>query len=114
MERPLLYERIDRRVDEMMQAGLLDEVRTLWERGYAPDLPALQSLGYRQLIAYLNGEYPLTEAVARIKQETRRFAKRQMTWFRRDARILWLDATDPDLTRRAADQLLKGISELKG
>lgn len=91
MAREQLYARIEARVDAMMQSGLLEEVRRLVSLGYTPDMPAMQGLGYKQLYRYLQGEYALAEAVETIKRETRRFAKRQMTWFKRDARIHWLD-----------------------
>lgn len=93
MERALLYERIDARVDRMMEAGLLEEARALAQRGLSRRLPALQSLGYRQLLDYLDGACTLPQAVAAIKQETRRFAKRQLSWFRRDGRIRWYDVS---------------------
>ena len=80
-ERGRLYERIDRRVDLMMEQGLLDEVRYLKERGVRKDSTAMQGLGYKELYAYLEGEYPLDEAVRIIKRDTRHFAKRQLTWF---------------------------------
>lgn len=91
LNRPRLYERINRRVDSMMEEGFLEEVKSLLRRGYSSHLPALQGLGYKQLIAYLNGEYDLDTAVELIKRDTRRFAKRQLTWFRRDKRIRWFD-----------------------
>ena len=93
MPRELLYQRIEKRVDLMMEDGLLEEARGIWEKGYNPNLPALQALGYKQLFAYFSGGYTLEEAIEAIKRETRRFAKRQMTWFRRDERIVWLDIT---------------------
>lgn len=93
MDRTLLYQRIEQRVDEMMKAGLLEETRKLNDAGYAHTLPALQGLGYKQLLRHLRGETTLAEAVEEIKRETRRFAKRQITWFKRDQRIHWLDVT---------------------
>ena len=93
MPRECLYARIEQRVDLMMAQGLLEEAQGIWEKGYDPGLPALQGLGYKQLFAYFAGAYTLEEAVEAIKRETRRFAKRQMTWFRRDGRIHWLDVT---------------------
>lgn len=89
MERAALYARIEARVDDMMRRGLLDEVRRY--QAYDPALPALQGLGYKQLLQYLRDEVTLEEAVQRIKQETRRFAKRQWTWFGKDTRIAWFD-----------------------
>jgi tRNA dimethylallyltransferase len=89
MERRNLYEAINKRVDTMLEEGLLEEVQGLLRMGYSPEAPALQGLGYSQLIAYLKGEHSLEGAVELIKRDTRRFAKRQLTWFRRDPRIYW-------------------------
>lgn len=97
MRREALYARIEQRVDEMMRMGLLEETRVLYEAGYSEMLPALQGLGYKQLLHHLNGETTLEEAVEEIKRETRRFAKRQFTWFKRDVRIRWFDVEEyPD------------------
>ena len=90
-ERSRLYERIDRRVDLMMEEGLLDEVRFLKERGVRRDSTAMQGLGYKELYACLDGEYPLEEAVRIIKRDTRHFAKRQLTWFKRERDVIWAD-----------------------
>ncbi len=93
-DRAALYARIDARVEQMMAAGLLDEVRQLRDAGYA-GAPPLSGLGYRQLLAHLRGETTLDEAVARIKFETHRFARQQSTWFRADdERIAWFGADD--------------------
>ncbi|OQA47089.1 MAG: tRNA dimethylallyltransferase [Chloroflexi bacterium ADurb.Bin325] len=90
--RPVLYERIDRRVDRMVEAGLVDEVRRLADAGYGWDLPALTGLGYRQIGLYLRGEKTLAEAVALVKQATRRFVQQQYNWFPLDdPAIRWLD-----------------------
>lgn len=89
--RETLYERIENRVDKMLQSGLLDEVDRLIERGIDPSAPALQGLGYKQLLMYRRGESTYQEAVDLIKRDTRRFAKRQISWFKRDARIRWFD-----------------------
>ncbi len=93
MPRELLYARIERRVDEMMEQGLFEEVKALRAAGYAPELPAMQGLGYKQLIRCLDGACALPEAIEEIKRETRRYAKRQITWFKRDTRIHWYDVT---------------------
>lgn len=90
-ERSRLYERIDRRVDLMMEQGLLEEVRALRERGVRKDSTAMQGLGYKELYTYLDGEYPLDEAVRIIKRDTRHFAKRQITWFKREKNVVWAD-----------------------
>ena len=108
MERAALYERIDKRVDCMLEQGLLDEVRRLSSLGLSRRLPALQSIGYRQLLEYLDGQVSYEEAVEHIKQETRRFAKRQISWFKRDKRIIWYDVPDNPLdwiAEQAADQI---------
>ena len=97
MERDALYRRIDQRVDEMMEAGLLEEVRALIEAGYDPAMPSMESTGYRELMQHLRGEMSLDEAVQRIKYATHRLARRQYMWFRpTDPRICWLDSSsDP-------------------
>lgn len=94
MDRALLYSRIEKRVDLMIEQGLLAEVDAILEKGYDLSLPALQGLGYKQLIAFRNGEYTFDEAVELIKRDTRRFAKRQISWFKRDKRIRWFAADE--------------------
>ncbi|HWQ58099.1 MAG TPA: tRNA (adenosine(37)-N6)-dimethylallyltransferase MiaA [Clostridia bacterium] len=91
MPRDTLYRRIETRVDEMLAAGFVDEVHGLLERGVDPASPAMQGLGYKQIAKYLGGECALEEAIENIRRETRRFAKRQLTWFRREERIRWFD-----------------------
>ncbi len=92
MDRERLYAAIDRRFDAMVAAGLVEEVRALLEGGYTPDAPPLSTIGYRHIAGYLRGETTLEEAIALAKRDTRRLAKRQMTWFRRDPEIVWIDA----------------------
>ena len=94
MDRKLLYERINRRVDLMLEKGWLKEVQDLLNRGVPQDSPALQGLGYKQLIMYLNKEISYEKAVEIIKRETRRYAKRQITWFKRENQIQWIDVTN--------------------
>lgn len=89
--REILYERIDRRVDQMMKEGLLEEVKSLRERGCHRGMVSMQGLGYKEILAYLEGEYPLEEAVRILKRDTRHFAKRQLTWFRREQDVIWVD-----------------------
>lgn len=97
--RPALYERVDRRVDAMLAAGLVAEVQALLDRGYGWDLPAMTGLGYRQIGQYLRGEVTLDEAVALVKKGTRRFIQQQYNWFRpADPQIHWID---PDQTAAA-------------
>jgi len=103
-ERDTLYTRIDARVDMMMAAGLLSELCTLLEMGVTDEHTALQAIGYRELLQMIRGEFPLDEAIALIKQHSRQYAKRQLTWLRNredTRRISWLDA--PDLARGVAD-----------
>lgn len=89
--REKLYARIDARVDAMMEQGLLDEVKALKQMGYTRDMVSMQGLGYKELLAYLDGECSLEEAVYIIKRDTRHFAKRQLTWFRRERDVIWVD-----------------------
>jgi tRNA dimethylallyltransferase len=89
MERTVLKGRIHRRVDRMIQEGLLEEVKGLMEMGYGPDLPSMQSLGYRHVGRYLQGLWSLQEAVEKMKRDTCRFARRQMTWFRSVDGVVW-------------------------
>jgi len=91
VERPKLYAAIDARFDAMVAGGLVAEVRTLIDAGYSPDQPPLSTIGYKQIAAYLRGEIALDDAVAQARQESRRLAKRQLTWFRREPQIVWLD-----------------------
>ena len=91
VERPKLYASIDARFDAMVAGGLVAEVRTLIDAGYSPDQPPLSTIGYKQIAAYLRGEIALDDAVAQARQESRRLAKRQLTWFRREPDVVWLD-----------------------
>lgn len=91
-DRKLLYDRINERVDMMFADGLLDEVRLLMEKGYTKELNSMKGIGYKEVMDYLNGEMPYDEMVELVKQSSRRYAKRQLTWFRRDERIHWLKA----------------------
>ncbi|KXL53179.1 tRNA dimethylallyltransferase [Anaerotignum neopropionicum] len=105
MEREKLYERIDYRVDLMMEQGLLDEVKNLLEKGYSPGLVSMQGLGYKEFVPYFQGECSLNEAVAQLKKGTRHFAKRQLTWFRRQIDGLWVDLSKTDFPMAMTDIL---------
>jgi len=96
VERRELLERIDRRTDRMIERGLVDEVRELRRRGYGPDLKSMSSLGYRHIAGCLEGRCTLAEAVQKTKQDTRRYAKRQMTWFGADPEIQWHPREDAE------------------
>jgi len=95
MERKKLYERIEERVDDMIRRGLVDEVAGLLARGFDDSMTAMQGLGYKEIAAHLRGETTLEEATAILKRNTRRFAKRQLSWFRRMKDVVWVDVTDP-------------------
>ena len=101
MERSLLYQRIDRRVEEMLRQGLTDEVRGLLDSGVTPQAQAMQGIGYKEMIPYLAGEATLDETRSLIAQNTRHYANRQMTWFRSEERIHWLDTSSETLLRDA-------------
>lgn len=103
-DRSALYERIDRRVDQMMEQGLVGEVERLRDMGCRRDMVSMQGLGYKEILSYLDGEISLDEAVRIIKRDTRHFAKRQLTWFKREREVRWLNLADfgNDLERVAA------------
>ena len=90
-DREKLYQKIELRVDEMVQNGLIDEVKHLKEMGYHRGMVSMQGLGYKEILDYLDGKTTLEEAIYIIKRETRHFAKRQLTWFRRERDVIWLD-----------------------
>lgn len=92
--REKVYERIDRRVDKMMETGLVEEVKALRDKGYHRSMVSMQGLGYKEVLAYLDGEISLEEAVYIIKRDTRHFAKRQLTWFRREKDVTWIEKSD--------------------
>lgn len=88
--REVLFERIHRRVDSQLERGLVGEVKSLLAQGYSPNLAALKTLGYREIIEHMNGKISLNEAADLIKKNTRNFAKRQMTWFKKDKNVMWM------------------------
>lgn len=91
MDRAKLYERVEKRIDIMIEQGLIDEIKSLVKRNYNKEHISMQGLGYKEIIDYLEGKFSLDEAIEILKRDTRHFAKRQLTWFRRDARIHWID-----------------------
>lgn len=93
-EREKLYQSIEKRVDLMLENGLLEEVKKLHEKGYTKDMVSMQGLGYKEILDYLNGEITLDRAVYLIKRDTRHFAKRQLTWFRREKPVVWVNKPD--------------------
>lgn len=106
VERETLNERIDKRVDAMIEAGLIQEVAGLLRRGVGLEMPSMQGLGYKEIAAFLRGDYSQEEAVALLKGNTRRFAKRQYTWFRADRRIKWIDVDG--MTAKKVSEIIKG------
>ena len=109
-ERAQLYRRIDRRVDQMMEAGLLEESRTVWEnRDHFRT--AAQAIGYKEFFPYWEGESPLAPCVEKLKQASRNYAKRQLTWFRHMEGVVWLDASAPDVRERAAEQVREFLAK---
>ena len=106
VERKKLYEAIDARFDAMIAAGLVEEVRALLEAGYSPEQPPLSTIGYKQIAAYLRGEIDARRGDRAGQAESRRLAKRQLTWFRREPEIVWLDA------ERGAQDALADVREI--
>lgn len=111
-DRDVLYQRIDQRVDQMIRDGLEEEVRALKKRGLKRGMVSMQGLGYKELLGYLDGEYPLDEAVRILKRDTRHFAKRQLTWFRRERMVHWLNL--PDFDNDLEKVLERILRDLKG
>lgn len=93
-DREKLYQKIELRVDEMVQNGLIDEVKHLKEMGYHRGMVSMQGLGYKEILDYLDDKITLEEAIYRIKRDTRHFAKRQLTWFRRERDVIWVDKSE--------------------
>ena len=106
-ERSVLYRRIEDRVDRQMAQGLVEEMRGLLQRNYPADLPAMTGLGYRQLMGCLTGQESITEGVWRLKRDTRRYAKRQMTWFRKDSSIIWKSIDAHKTVNAVADDIIR-------
>lgn len=110
--RPLLYERIDARVDEMLKNGLVEEVKDLQRMGCHREMVSMQGLGYKEILSWLGGEYPYEEAIRILKRDTRHFAKRQLTWFRREGEVTWVDKDKFDYNdSRVLDYMLSVCRE---
>ena len=110
-ERSKLYETIDRRVDQMLEEGLIPEVQTLANKGYTRDLVSMQGLGYKEILAYLEGECTLEEAVRILKRDTRHFAKRQLTWFKREKDVIWVDKDSFSSEEEVLDYMISNLQE---
>lgn len=109
-----LYERINRRVAEMMELGLLTEVRELLDRGYGPDLKSMQALGYRHMVQHLINGMKIAEAVRTMKRDTRHYAKRQMTWFGGDQEIKWFHPQETEEIARLAREFMGRLKDSNG
>lgn len=110
VNRPTLYEGINTRVEGMIRRGLVQEVRGLLDRGYGLDLPSMQAIGYRHIGNYLVGRCPLEEAIASMKRETRHYARRQMTWFRKMPAVRWFDPREEHEIFEEVQKLCFGLS----
>jgi len=113
-DRENLYKRIDLRVDLMVKNGLLDEVKRLKDMGYHRDMVSMQGLGYKEILDYLDGKCTLEEAIYIIKRETRHFAKRQLTWFRREREVCWIDKSQLDYDENLVLDKMCQILNTKG
>ena len=107
MDRKKLYERIDKRVDLMFDMGLVEEVKALMARGYDKSLVSMQGIGYKEVIDYLNGETSLEECIDIIKRDTRHFAKRQLTWFKREKVVTYIDKDEFDAEDKCLKEMLR-------
>lgn len=111
-EREHLYQNIDKRVDIMVEKGLVAEVQKLKDMGCHKDMVSMQGLGYKEILSYLDGDMTLNEAIYIVKRETRHFAKRQLTWFRRERDVIWLDKHEYDYNEQAIlDTMVKVLQE---
>ncbi len=106
-ERSILYDRINRRVEQMMAQGLVEEVQRILDMGYSPELNALNTVGYKEVVAFLQNRLDRSTMIEKIKQNSRRYAKRQLTWFRADQRIQWFDVNEEADLERIAALILK-------
>ncbi|WP_031514587.1 tRNA (adenosine(37)-N6)-dimethylallyltransferase MiaA [Desulfofalx alkaliphila] len=111
MPREILYKRIEKRVDIMLEQGLVEEVQGLIKQGVKAHVTSMQGLGYKEIASYLAGELTLAQAVELIKRDTRRYAKRQLTWFKRDPRIIWFDMNKYNNIDLVADEIIKTWQE---
>lgn len=108
-DRQVLYKNIEKRVDFMIQSGLIEEIKSLLERGYNKESNALNTVGYKEIIDYLENKISLEKAVELIKRNTRRYAKRQLTWFRKDERIKWMEINSEDDFFILSEKILKEL-----
>ena len=112
--RNLLYDRIEKRIDEMLEEGLVEEVQWLKNRGFHKDMVSMKGLGYKEILDYLDGNLTLEEAVYILKRDTRHFAKRQLTWFRREPEVSWINKYEYDYNDEKILDAMLGILKDKG
>ena len=111
-DRENLYNRINLRIDQMLEDGLVEEVKSLKDKGYTKDMVSMQGLGYKEILDYLNDECTLEEAIYILKRDTRHFAKRQLTWFRRERDVIWIDKPSYNYDEdKILDAMLNSIQE---
>lgn len=111
MERSKLYERINKRVDMMIEAGLLNEVINLSKEGYTKDMQSMKGIGYKEILEALDGVVSMDKAIENIKQFSRNYAKRQLTWFRKDPRVIWIDKDDFNNDEEVAEYIIKDFKK---
>lgn len=111
-DRQALYDRINLRVDIMLKNGLIEEVKGLLEKGYTKDMISMQGIGYKEIIKYFDGEYTLDEAIEIIKRDSRRYAKRQLTWFRRYEDAKWFEIDKFDSAEELKDAVVSYVKEM--
>ena len=111
MERQKLYDSIEKRIDVMMEKGLLKEVELLLKKGYTKDLVSMQAIGYKEIIPYIHNEISLEQAIYHLKKNTRHFAKRQLTWFKRQTDGFWVDITEQNL-QKATDEIINYLKQI--
>lgn len=110
-DRAKLYETINYRVDQMMEQGLLNEVKDLAVKGYTKDMVSMQGIGYKEILAYMEGEYSLEDAVSILKRDTRHFAKRQLTWFKREKEVTWVNKDDFESEEEMLQYMIKCLKD---
>jgi tRNA dimethylallyltransferase len=108
-DRHTLYKNIEARVDQMISAGLIDEVKSILSKGYSKEINALNTVGYKEIISFLENEISLERAIELIKRNTRRYAKRQLTWFRGDERIKWIDVSSENELNKISDLIINSL-----
>lgn len=112
MDRAKLYERINRRVDIMIENGLVEEVKMLKSMGCTPDMQSMKGIGYKEILYYLNGELTLQEAIELIKKGSRHYAKRQLTWFRKDKRAIWIDKDKFENDTEVCNEIIRRYEQM--